>query len=344
MPRPVSMYGRSKAAMERRPSRRVRRPAGDRRAPAGRLRPARGRHLRDDPGASRGVFPVVGDGRARRLSLVHVRDLVDRAWYARAPAARRDVLRRLASAATAGTRCDAADGGRARDGASCACRSRRAVMGAAGRVSEWVGRARGRFRRSRATRPRPRATRGCAPSTRRPRAVRVRAADDRARPRGWPRPSRGTGPRAGCDRTDGDAARGSRGPAAVAVADCLPRCVGPMVMLWYRPLGQVRLHQTADGRPYRLHTTTTPRPHPHVPSFSPARPSRCAPARRRAARRSPSPPRARLPPASARITALASRLTLTPDQQTRLSAVAARYAGQTEPAAHGARRPRSARS
>ncbi len=75
-PRPLSMYGRSKATMERmvadefsdlRPVV-VRPPAvyGPREADIFEMIRA----------ASRGVFAVVGDGRARRLSLVHVRDLV----------------------------------------------------------------------------------------------------------------------------------------------------------------------------------------------------------------------------------------------------------------------------
>lgn len=77
VPRPVSMYGRSKAAMEAALWRErgalwtavVRPPAvyGPREADIYAM-------VR---GASRGLFPIVGDRHARRLSLVHVRDLVN---------------------------------------------------------------------------------------------------------------------------------------------------------------------------------------------------------------------------------------------------------------------------
>lgn len=76
VPRPISMYGRSKATMERMVADEfadlapvvVRPPAvyGPREADIFEMTRA----------ASRGLFAVVGDGRARRLSLVHVRDLV----------------------------------------------------------------------------------------------------------------------------------------------------------------------------------------------------------------------------------------------------------------------------
>ena len=55
--------------------------------------------------ASRGVFAVVGDGQERRLSLVHVRDLVAGMVLARHRRRGRDVLHRLASGATRGPRC-----------------------------------------------------------------------------------------------------------------------------------------------------------------------------------------------------------------------------------------------
>lgn len=76
-PRPVSMYGRSKAAMEAAVWRErggvwttvVRPPAvyGPREADIYEM----------VQGAARGLFPLVGNRYARRLSLVHVRDLVD---------------------------------------------------------------------------------------------------------------------------------------------------------------------------------------------------------------------------------------------------------------------------
>lgn len=75
-PRPVSMYGRSKAAMERM----VRDEFGDLRPVVVRPPAVYGPREADIfemiRAASRGVFAVVGDGQARRLSLVHVRDLV----------------------------------------------------------------------------------------------------------------------------------------------------------------------------------------------------------------------------------------------------------------------------
>ena len=76
VPRPVSMYGRSKAAMERR----VRDEFADLRPVVVRPPAVYGPREADlfemIRAASRGLFAVVGDGRARRLSLVHVRDLV----------------------------------------------------------------------------------------------------------------------------------------------------------------------------------------------------------------------------------------------------------------------------
>ena len=74
-PRPVSMYGRSKAAMERM----VADEFGDLRPVVVRPPAVYGPREADIfemiRAASRGVFAVVGDGRARRLSLVYVRDL-----------------------------------------------------------------------------------------------------------------------------------------------------------------------------------------------------------------------------------------------------------------------------
>ena len=75
-PRPRSMYGRSKAAMER--------VARDEFAdlnpvivrPPAVYGPREVDIFEMVRGASRGLFPVVGDGQAPRLSLVHVRDLV----------------------------------------------------------------------------------------------------------------------------------------------------------------------------------------------------------------------------------------------------------------------------
>ena len=75
-PAPISMYGKSKAAMEAA----VRDEFGDLRATVVRPPAVYGPREADIfemiRGASRGVFPVVGDGRVPRLSLVHVRDLV----------------------------------------------------------------------------------------------------------------------------------------------------------------------------------------------------------------------------------------------------------------------------
>ena len=74
-PRPVSMYGRSKARMEAA----VARDFADLRATVVRPPAVYGPREADIfemiRGASGGVFPVVGDGEAERLSLVHVRDL-----------------------------------------------------------------------------------------------------------------------------------------------------------------------------------------------------------------------------------------------------------------------------
>ena len=75
VPRPVSMYGRSKARMEAA----VRAQFSD--LPVTVVRPPAVYGPREADiyemikGASRGLFPIVGDGTARRLSLVHVRDL-----------------------------------------------------------------------------------------------------------------------------------------------------------------------------------------------------------------------------------------------------------------------------
>ena len=77
VPRPVSMYGRSKAAMEAA----LWRERGDVWATVVRPPAVYGPREADIfemiRGASRGLFAVVGDRHARRLSLVHVRDLVD---------------------------------------------------------------------------------------------------------------------------------------------------------------------------------------------------------------------------------------------------------------------------
>ena len=76
-PHPVSMYGRSKAAMERV----TRDEFGDLRPvivrPPAVYGPREADIFEMIRGASRGVFPVVGDGQAQRLSLVHIRDLVE---------------------------------------------------------------------------------------------------------------------------------------------------------------------------------------------------------------------------------------------------------------------------
>jgi nucleoside-diphosphate-sugar epimerase len=76
VPRPISMYGRSKAAMERvaRDEFADLRPVVVR--PPAVYGPREADIFEMIKGASRGVFPVVGDRRAPRLSLVHVRDLV----------------------------------------------------------------------------------------------------------------------------------------------------------------------------------------------------------------------------------------------------------------------------
>lgn len=74
-PRPISMYGRSKARMEE--AVRTRFPD----LPVTVVRPPAVYGPREADifemirGASRGLFPIVGDGRTPRLSLVHVRDL-----------------------------------------------------------------------------------------------------------------------------------------------------------------------------------------------------------------------------------------------------------------------------
>lgn len=77
VPRPVSMYGRSKAAMEAA----LWRERGDLWATVVRPPAVYGPREADIfemiRGAARGLFAVVGDRHARRLSLVHVRDLVD---------------------------------------------------------------------------------------------------------------------------------------------------------------------------------------------------------------------------------------------------------------------------
>lgn len=76
-PRPISMYGCSKAAMEAA----VWSDRGDVWTTIVRPPAVYGPREADIfamiQGASRGVFPIVGDGTAPRLSLVHVRDLVD---------------------------------------------------------------------------------------------------------------------------------------------------------------------------------------------------------------------------------------------------------------------------
>ena len=75
-PRPVSMYGRSKARMEAA----VRDRFGDLGATIVRPPAVYGPREADIfemvKGAARGLFPIVGDGTTPRLSLVHVRDLV----------------------------------------------------------------------------------------------------------------------------------------------------------------------------------------------------------------------------------------------------------------------------
>lgn len=74
-PRPISMYGRSKARMEEA----IRAGFGDLGVTIVRPPAVYGPREADIfeiiKGASRGLFPVVGDGTTRRLSLVHVRDL-----------------------------------------------------------------------------------------------------------------------------------------------------------------------------------------------------------------------------------------------------------------------------
>ena len=140
VPRPVSMYGRSKAAMERI----VRDEFADLRPvivrPPAVYGPREADIFEMIRGASRGLFPVVGDGQARRLSLVHVRDLVQGmigagstpgetyfvgsargyAWNEIHAAVQAALGRRVLRLPVPG-----------------------AVVGAAGRVSEWVGGLRG---------------------------------------------------------------------------------------------------------------------------------------------------------------------------------------------------------
>lgn len=139
-PRPRSMYGRSKAAMERV----VRDEFGDLQPvivrPPAVYGPREADIFEMIRGASRGLFPVVGDGRAPRLSLVHVRDLVGGM---------------IGAASTPG---ETYFVGSARayswDEVHAAVRSAvgrpvlrlpvpGALVGAAGRVSEWVGGLRG---------------------------------------------------------------------------------------------------------------------------------------------------------------------------------------------------------
>ena len=140
VPAPLSMYGKSKAAMERA----VRDEFGDLRAVVVRPPAVYGPREADIfemiRGASRGVFPVVGDGQAPRLSLVHVRDLV---------------AGMIGAAATPGeTYFVGSARGYSWDEVYVAVRAALgkpvlrvpvpgALVGAAGRVAEWAGRVRG---------------------------------------------------------------------------------------------------------------------------------------------------------------------------------------------------------
>ena len=140
VPAPRSMYGRSKAAMERL----VRDEFGDLapvivRPPAV-YGPREADIFEMIRGASRGVFPVVGDSTARRLSLVHVRDLV------------RGMVE--ASGEAGETFFVGSERGYAWNEVYAAVRAALgrtvvrlpvpgAAMGVAGRVSEWVGGLRG---------------------------------------------------------------------------------------------------------------------------------------------------------------------------------------------------------
>lgn len=143
-PHPVSMYGRSKAAMERV----ARDEFGDLRPvivrPPAVYGPREADIFEMIRGAARGVFPVVGDGQARRLSLVHVHDLVEGMIGAAS----------VPRAAPGETFFVGSERGYAWDEVYAAVRQAlgtrvvrlpvpTGVMGAAGRVSEWVGGLRG---------------------------------------------------------------------------------------------------------------------------------------------------------------------------------------------------------
>ena len=143
-PHPVSMYGRSKAAMERV----VRGEFGDLKPVVVRPPAVYGPREADIfemiRGAARGVFPVVGDGRVRRLSLVHVRDLV-RGMIAAGGAERSVPGETFFVGSERGYAWNEVG-----DAVQRALGTRvvrlpvpTGVMGAAGRVSEWVGGLRG---------------------------------------------------------------------------------------------------------------------------------------------------------------------------------------------------------
>ena len=255
--------------------------------------------------ASRGVFAVVGDGRGRRLSLVHVRDLVAGMV--------------LAASAPGETFFVGSHRGYSWNevrAAMAAALGRRvwrlpvptAAMGLAGRVSEGVGALRGTL--PPLTRDKAEAARHawvCSNASAEARLgyrPRVGLAEGMAETVAWAR-SRGLAV------SDADA----RSVRPQIRSRLSPRCVGPMPVLWQSAGSAVRTHQLAAAAVSAPHHRRPVRP-PRCPDFYPRGPRRRAPVR--------SPPR-RSPPSArpagrrrARVTALASRLTLTPAQQARL--------------------------
>ncbi|HEX9950985.1 MAG TPA: NAD-dependent epimerase/dehydratase family protein [Rubricoccaceae bacterium] len=146
-PRPVSMYGRSKAGMERM----VADEFGDLRPvlvrPPAVYGPREADIFEMIRAASRGVFAVVGDGRARRLSLVHVRDLTAGMILA-AQTPGRPAAAGVETYFIGSHRGHSWDEVRAAMAAALGRTVWRlpvptAAMGVAGRVSEWAGALRG---------------------------------------------------------------------------------------------------------------------------------------------------------------------------------------------------------
>ena len=139
-PHPVSMYGRSKARMEAV----VRDQFGDLDATIVRPPAVYGPREADIfemiRGASRGLFPIVGDGRAERLSLVHVRDVV--AGMVGAASVRGETF--FVGSERGYSWTEVGDAMRSSLGRPVLTLPvPRGAMGAAGAVSEFVGRLRG---------------------------------------------------------------------------------------------------------------------------------------------------------------------------------------------------------